>query len=163
MFGRSKKVEAESPQFAPNTEIPYSADLIQRFKGHHASLVKTFGSIRSFAAANDFAGAGKSLATFRQILMAHLLEENVKLYTYLGKCLAHDKDNRALMISMKSDMDKIGGAVMRFLNGYIESGVTPKTKIGFIQELDKIGSVLTQRIENEESMLYTMYLPPSAY
>ena len=149
--------------YAPDSKIAYHPDLIQRLENHHASLLKLFGLIKTQTEEGNLAGTHSSLQTFRQILTSHLLEENVKLYTYLTKCLCNDDDSKALMLSMKSQMGSIGSVVMRFLNGYINKGVTRDNKDQFLKELDEIGVALVQRIENEEKTLYTMYMPPQSF
>lgn len=152
-----------STAVAPGTEIRYHPDLITRLQGHHIALLKLFGAVKTHAMNDEFADALKSMQSFRQALTTHLLEENVKLYTYLAKCLDADPDNRDLMMDMKSEMGKIGTVVMRFLNQYTNSGITPFNKKQFLEKLDEIGPALVDRIEREESSLYTMYMPPEAF
>lgn len=152
-----------SSEFAPGTELRYHPDLIARFHGHHASLQKLFGAIKTHATNDEFAEAQKSLQAFRRALTSHLLEENIKLYTYLAKCLAADPGTKGLMASMKTEMGQIGNDVMHFVNEYTNAGLTPFNKHQFLKELDAIGVTLLDRIEREESSLYTLYMPPSSY
>ncbi|HEX7323990.1 MAG TPA: hemerythrin domain-containing protein [Rhodanobacteraceae bacterium] len=148
---------------APGTEIRFHPDLIQRFDGHHAALRKLFNAIQTEATRNDFAGAVASMQAFRRVLMTHLLEENVKLYTYLRKCLVNDTGSAELVRGMKTEMGEIGTRVMQFLNTYIASGITATTKSAFLADLATIGTALSDRLEREETALYTLYMPPDAF
>ncbi|HEX7342239.1 MAG TPA: hemerythrin domain-containing protein [Rhodanobacteraceae bacterium] len=147
---------------APGTEIQFHPDLIARFNGHHASLRKLLEIVRAHAMDNKFAEAQKSLQSFRNVLSAHLLEENVKLYTYMAKCLVGDPDSEGLITGMKAEMGRIGTGVMHFLNKYRDAGITPFNKAQFLGELDAIGATLAERMEREETSLYSMYMPPDA-
>lgn len=149
--------------YAPGTEIGYHPDLIPRFQKTHQALQKLYASIKGSAEDNDFVAAQKSIDAFRKTLTGHLLEENVKLYTYLARCLAADPDNKDLIGSMKSEMGQIGTTVMAFIKQYTASGITPFNKRQFLEGWESIGAVLTDRIDREETSLYTMYLPPSAF
>lgn len=160
------RAAAASPialRYAPGTEIGYHPDLIPRFQKTHQALQKLYVSIQVATEGNDFVGAQKSLDAFRKTLTGHLLEENVKLYTYLARCLAADPANKDLIGSMKSEMGQIGTTVMTFINQYSQTGLTPFNKRQFLEGWGGIGAVLTDRIEREETSLYTMYLPPSAF
>lgn len=150
-------------RYAPGTEITYHPDLIPRFKGHHASLLKLFKAIHTCASNDDFANAQKALRQFRNVLGEHLLEENIKLYTYIAKCVAEDAHSSELMSNMKAEMGETGTVVMRFVRHYGEYGIVADTKRKFLEELDVIGAALVDRIEREENSLYTMYLPPGSF
>lgn len=171
LFGRAGKenlparntTEMPVTQFAPGTEISYHPDLIKQFKAHHASLLKLFGTLTESVQKNDFVDAVKTLQTFRRVLSSHLLEENVKLYTYLSKCVAGDGNSSELITDMKAEMGEVGSIVMRFTRHYGEFGITSTNKLKFLEELEGIGAILMDRIQREEESLYTMYLPPAAF
>jgi len=148
---------------APGTEIGYHPDLIARFRKAHEALQRLYVSMKNQVEQGDFATARKTLDAFQKALTGHMLEENVLLYTYLAKCLASDPDSRELMKSMKVEMGKIGSTAAGFVKEYADSGITPFNKRQFLEGWDKIGAVLTDRIEREETSLYTMYMPPDAF
>lgn len=154
---------ADTHRYAPGTEIGYHPDLIPRFQMTHQALQKLYVSIKTQTEHGQLADAQKSLDAFRKALTGHLLEENVKLYTYLARCLAVDPANNELMASMKSEMGQIGTTVMAFIKTYTQSGITPFNKRLFLDGWDEIGAILADRIEREETSLYTMYLPPDAF
>lgn len=155
--------DASAASYAPGTGIPYHPELMQQFAGHHASLRKLFAAIESDAERDNFKGAAASLEAFRRVLMAHLLEENLKLYTYLRKCLINDDASAHIVRDMKKEMGAIGTQVMAFLDGYINTGITSANKHQFLADLTAVGAALADRLEREETTLYTLYMPPEAY
>lgn len=157
------KPEPSGSAMAPGSKIPYRPDMIQRFQEQHAELQKTFSGIMSRARSNDFAYTRKSLHVFKQDLTSHLLEENIKLYTYLSRCLANDPDNKERMQNMRSEMEHIGTAMMRIINKYVAMEIPPSDKQAFLDDLDEVGTMLFNRIEQEESSLYAMYVPPEDF
>lgn len=148
-------------QYAPGSKISYDPELIVRFKAHHSSLVKLFSEIRPTVEHNQFDKARRSLQAFHRVLTTHLLEENIRLYTYLAKCLDQDEVNFELMVGLKKEMSEIGAKVMRFINHYEEFGINQESRDTFLAQYDQIGAVLTERIEREENSLYPLYLPPN--
>src|SRR5262245_48670048 len=77
----------EPPQYAPGTKISFDPQLITRFKGHHASLLKLFGQIKQSAEAGNYPRTLETISAFKNVLQQHLLEENIRFYTYLRVCL----------------------------------------------------------------------------
>jgi regulator of sigma D len=150
-------------QCAPGTELAYDPGLIQRFKGHHATLLKLFGTIQESAAEGNYAKVKQTLKSFRRVLEQHLWEENLRLYIYLARCLAHDRDSAELASGMKREMGEIGRNATEFMRHYDEFGVDAGNIEKFKHDLKKIGDVLIDRIRREEDSLYTLYLPPGNY
>lgn len=154
--------EAHAAQeVAPGTQLHFDPNLIKRFKGHHAVLVDLVGKIRSNAATGDYPQTTKFIQKFKMLLNEHLLEENIRLYTYLTYCLKENPEGDELMREMRTEMGAIGRTVTRFISHYLEHGVDARNRDKFVAELDNITAALADRIEREERSLYTMYLPPS--
>ena len=96
---------------------------------------------------------------FRFALQGHLLTENVRLYVYLERRLAHDPASYELIHSFRHEMDRIGRDVVHFLEQYRELETKPHLLQTFISDLDAIGKVLVKRIQSEEDILYPLYAP----
>lgn len=148
---------------APGTGVSFDPNLITRFKGHHEVLARSFTKLRSAATQRQYAELASSMTTFRRVLTSHLLEENIRLYTYLTHCLRPDPASYELVREMQSEMNVIGKNVNAFITHYCEFGVNDNNHAKFIEELKGIGEALTDRIVREESTLYTLYMPPDAY
>lgn len=64
---------------------------------------------------------------------------------------------------MKREMGQIGRVVRDFIRHYREHGVNDDNIVKFTGELEGIGETLTDRIEREETSLYTLYMPPENF
>lgn len=161
---RSAEVVGPAPATcAPGTEIVYSAQAVAHFQWQHASLQQNLEVIEACAMGGEFDYAQRALKSFRRMLTTHLLEEKVKMYTYLTKCLAHDSDSARSVMAMQSEMDEAGAMAMRFASEYVADGPTASTQQRFLTELQGVRTTLADRIDWEEGSLYNLYLPPEAY
>lgn len=164
LFGRKAKTPTTptpEAQYAPGTQVRYDPNLIKHFEGHHKTLLQLFGKITQATEQQNFAAISRHMEAFRKVLHLHLLEENVKLYSYLSSTLATDPYSSELANAMKREMGEIGMSVFRFIEHYTGSGVDSSSLATFHGQLDKIGSILVDRIEREESSLYGLYMPPA--
>jgi regulator of sigma D len=158
------EVSAQEPrQYAPGTKIGFDPQLITRFKGHHVSLLKLFGQIKQAAETGNYPRTLEAISTFKNVLQQHLLEENIRFYTYLRICLQKDAENARIMNAMKSEMESIGRVVMQFISHYLQFGIDETNVKKFLTDLQGIGAALEDRIRREETSLYTLYLPPASY
>lgn len=164
-FGRKNSDKAkrdtriERP-VAPGTQLHYDGKLIGHFLDQHRALVDLIGKIRDSAQSSRFEETGKFVNKFRLLLNEHLLEENLRLYTYLSYCLKGDPEGSELMRDMRSEMGDIGRKVSSFIKHHNEFGINEENKAKFLNELKHIVEALDDRLAREERSLYTMYLPP---
>jgi regulator of sigma D len=149
--------------YAPGTKLTYDSKLIDRFTGHHQSLLKIFTAIVAAAEQRNYAELTVRIGTFKRVLSEHLLEENLRLYTYLQHCLASDSQSLELVREMHLEMGAIGRKVNAFIRHYSEFGVSDLNVAKFLEELRGIGAALVDRIQREEQSLYSLYMPPEAY
>lgn len=170
LFGFELGRKAGSPapaepagQFAPNTRISYDPTLIPHFIGHHRELMTLVAKVRNAAVAGHYPDVDTHLRSFRSLLQDHLLQENVRLYSYLSHCLKNDVEGSELMGDMRNEMGEIGRLVMRFLKQHIEFGVSGENVAKFIGDLDKVIAALTDRTKREEQSLYTLYRAPGEF
>lgn len=148
-----------APQPAAGTHIQYSPELVPQLKADHQQLLALHGQIDGAHQAGNLAEAAALLEKFRDLLMAHLLKENVRFYIYLEHALTGDPTSHALMHQFRHEMDKIGKVALGFLDKYRNLADQPALAAGFGTDLAAIGKVLVQRIRNEEEALYPLYLP----
>lgn len=167
LFGKKEEETRPSQQqsaarpgaMAPGTHIAYSPELVDELKQEHQQLIAVFQGIAEAFGEGDLAETCRRLETFRGGILAHLLKENVRFYIYLEHALAGDPTSHALMHQFRHEMDGIGKAVVAFLTKYSEMATKPELAASFGADLNAVGSVLVQRIQNEESNLYPLYLP----
>jgi len=77
--------------------------------------------------------------------------------------LANDPANKDIMMNFRQEMMQIGRAVNQFVTRYEQENWNAEMKAHFLDELLGIGEVLVRRIEQEESVLYPLYMPESHY
>lgn len=148
-------------EVAPGTEIHYDPNLVARFTHQHVELVNEIQRVKRFLHLQDYKSTVESLRTFKALLQQHLLEENLRFYTYLSHCLTNDAEGRELMSEMRNEMGEIGRLVTRFIKHYLEFGISDLNADKFDVELTAIIGALADRIKREENSLYTLYFPPS--
>jgi len=167
-FKKNKIVEPEpapapKPARAPSEGISYDENLISTFEAEHQALLRLFVEIKEAAESNNFPIVKERLKKFTSILRGHLLTENVKLYVYLSRELAHDVENKEIIMAFRREMMQIGKAVNQFVTLYDKPIWSREMETTFLPELLAIGEVLVQRIEREESTLYPLYMPEAHY
>jgi hypothetical protein len=164
LFTRSNSQEKKAEkQLIPGTELSFDPELISSLKSDHIRLLEIYSSISVLLDEGKADELAQPLEEFKALLREHLLTENLKLYVYLKYALVNDAKNLNIMIELRKDMQKIGKVVNQFLTRYSEFPWTDELKSSFPDEFYEIGSVLGERIEREEALLYTLYMPPDAY
>ncbi len=142
---------------AKKPAIRYNPNLIVELKRDHQHLLKEYGAINAALSTEDYPRIAELLENFDEGLRTHLAREHVELYIYLEYILARDTESFRQMHDLRQEMDRISTAVMTFLNTYQNKPVTHHNATLFRQQLEGIGSVLSGRIQREESSLYNLY------
>lgn len=148
---------------APNTQITYDPELIDRLKNQHQELIALYTKIKEADESLDYDVVRSTLTEFKNLFHSHILLENVKLYIYLKHVFAADEDSSAIAMEMRKEMGSIGKVVNQFIQKYTAPVWTDVMKISFADELEIIGAALVDRINMEEESLYTLYYPPDMY
>lgn len=150
-------------QVAPGTQLHYDSRLTERLRGHATALLELLARSGSAARSAKFDEAGKCLQGFRRMFNEHLLDKNLRLYTYLGCCLKADQENLETLREMRRETGEISRQAMRFLGHCDERGIDEDNLKSFLDELAQIEDLLSHRFKREERSLYPMYQPPHAY
>lgn len=140
-----------------NSEIVYRKNLVDNLKHDHQNLLSLYGVILKSANELKYTEIIQNLEEFKLNFSTHLQAENVKLYVFLEQHLKNEDEEFKKMRKYRREMRDIESAVNKFLNSWIESGVTQHTVAEFKQQLKSIGEALVKRIESEETSLYPMY------
>lgn len=162
IFSRSKPEDQYKPSIkpaAPNGGIAYDAELVTKLKEDHQELVAIYTAIKSAATEQRFGEIGNLLANFKLNFQTHIAVENVRFYVYVQQHEALDADTSSFIADVRKEMNGIARAVLKFVETHTATPPTTTTAGGFISELEQIGAVLTQRVQLEESRLYTLYQP----
>jgi hypothetical protein len=148
---------------APETSIAYKPALVDELRAEHRELLHLYKSLIAAHQRGDFDAAVVNLKRFTYALRAHLLKENLHLYVYLKHALRDDLESSALMGSMRVEMGKIGRVLNDFVTRYTTSPWDLEIRESLGGELGKIAEILNIRIQQEEEVLYPMYMHPSKY
>jgi regulator of sigma D len=157
LFGGSEKETEASNETTPRVGISYDPMLIDKLKEDHQELVRLFTAIKKAAAEGKFKEIPHILSEFKLALQTHLAVENVRFYVYVQQLYANDLDTSDFITGLRSEMNGIARAVMKFTEKYSAVQLTHSTVSNFNSELDEIGAVLTKRVGLEESRLYSLY------
>ncbi|HEY0634483.1 MAG TPA: hemerythrin domain-containing protein [Gammaproteobacteria bacterium] len=142
---------------APGTEIRYSPTLIDELKSDHQKLLGAYMAIKASFEQGNYTAVSQQLNLFRYELHNHLLTENVRLYIYVGRMLEQDEDQYGTIRNFRHEMEGIGKTALRLLKQYEEININQELADPFARDFAAIGSILTERIKKEESVLYPLY------
>lgn len=117
----------------------------------------------SAARASKFDEAERCLYRFRLLFNEHLLDKNLRLYTYLGCCLRSDSEGLEFMRHMRRETGEISRQTTRFLSRCQEVGISEERRDEFLDELALIEDLLRHCFIREERSLYPMYRSPRSY
>jgi hypothetical protein len=82
----------------------------------------------------------------------------VHLYVYIQQHYARDVETSDFVTGLRSEMNGIARAAVRFAEKYAETPPVASTSASFVFALEEIGAVLVKRVQMEESRLYSLYL-----
>lgn len=145
-------------QLSNQVQIAYKPDLINSLKDDHKKLFAIYGKIIDLANNDDFLKIPGKLAQLKLALQGHVLVENVQFYVYVQERHKDDPINIEFIKDVRREMNGIARVVVDFVKKYQMQIFTNEVKATFLEELKGIGEALTQRIEMEESQLYTLYI-----
>ncbi len=162
---RSRAVSRQSQKAvaSPEASIAYKPALVDEFRAEHRELLHLFKVLVAAHQRGDQDAAVCNLKRFTYALRSHLLKENLHLYVYLKHALTEDPESSALMASMRVEMGKIGRVLNDFVTRYTSAPWDLEMRQDLGAELNKIAEVLEVRIQQEEDVLYPMYMHPSKY
>jgi len=139
--------------------VSYHPDLVENLKADHQALFALYGVMVDLVNKGRYDELPPKLHEFKMALQGHVLVENVQFYVYLQNKLVDDAMNLEFIKDVRKEMNGIARAVVNFTKKYESIEFTDEVKPEFSEELSGIGAVLTQRVEMEESQLYTLYEP----
>jgi hemerythrin-like domain-containing protein len=160
---RAAERPSQETSASPEVSISYKPALVEELKVEHRELLHLFKVLVAAHQRGDQDAAVASLKRFTYALRAHLLKENLHLYVYLKHALTVDQESSVLMASMRVEMGKIGRVLNDFVTRYTSAPWDFEMRQDLGAELNKIAEVLAVRIQQEEDVLYPMYMHPAKY
>ena len=137
-------------------KYPYNSRLISGFKSEHKKLVSLVMDIKSAIDEDNFTTVNQLLKKLRMDILGHFMQEDFHLYRYLKYHYKDDKETISLILEFETSIKEIQKDVLKFLDTYTkyEARYDSSFKTKFIAVVD----ALSNRIEAEETSLYTLYL-----
>ena len=160
---RAAERPSEKAVASQEVSIAYKPALVDELKVEHRELLHLFKLLVAAHQRGDQDAAVANLKRFTYALRAHLLKENLHLYVYLKHALTVDQESSVLMASMRVEMGKIGRVLNDFVTRYTSAPWDFEMRQDLGAELNKIAEVLSVRIQQEEDVLYPMYMHPTKY
>ena len=159
----SNQVSALPMAHSVDGTISYEPTLIPDLTSQHTRMLHNLKTIDSHARNGDFGKTAEALEEFRRQLHAHLLQENLFLYSYLTQTIkqVRDDNRRQLATEMFNEMSVIGRSVIEFLNYYLAHPASEHNLAVFCTELGGVCNALQDRMFREEMTLFKLYLPPT--
>jgi iron-sulfur cluster repair protein YtfE (RIC family) len=158
IFGKKEKKSEATQEIEQRVGISYDPQLINKLEEDHQELVEIFTEIKTAATVGHFRRIPSKLSEFKLALQTHIVLENVRLYVYIQQSHAQDVDTSDFVTGLRSEMNGIARAVVKFAEKYTETPPEASTSANFVSALEEIGAVLVKRVQLEESRLYSLYL-----
>ena len=150
-------------RLAPNTGVTYDPQLIEGLKDDHERLLQLYGSCVIATEARQFDRIGGALMDFRSLFNQHVVTENIRFYLYLIGLTREGSSEYKFLVSKRKEMGTIQRAVSDFIKTWVaEDGtslVNDSNLRTFKEQLVVTGKALVERVQMEESVLYTLYMP----
>ncbi|HEY0721973.1 MAG TPA: hemerythrin domain-containing protein [Gammaproteobacteria bacterium] len=159
---RHSDVEApreEKHLFAPGTGIRYSSLLVEGLKADHQQFFELQRTMLIAKRNGHLEEIPALLQQFDELLTAHLLTEQVRLYAYMDAYFATDRRTREMLRDYRVEMDRIGDSVRRMIKKYRHLALDGQLQGEFEQDMEELRLVLDERMSREELTLYPLYMP----
>lgn len=153
-------------------------DLIDKLKAEHTEIIDTLLRVKALIGKHEH--GREMLMAAKEMLIAHLKSEDTELYPVLLKSAAKDERLGKQLADLRAEMERVSDIALRFFDKYsISAGAAPAEKPGeslidrlkrffspkaepvnggFEQDFGELYTLLLDRIQKEENILYTAYL-----
>lgn len=158
IFGKKEKKSEASRETGQQVGISYDSQLINKLKEDHQELIEIFTEIKAAASVGHYRRIPSKLSELKLALQTHIAVENVRLYVYIQQNYAQDEEVSNFVTGLRSEMNGIARAAVKFAERYTETPPVASTPANFVSGLEEIRVVLVKRVHLEESRLYSLYL-----
>lgn len=166
LFSRKQPKKDSAPKTDAGAKAPadsqYDPGLVTALIEQHRALITLLIKARSTAQMGRYDDVKTTLEQFRIGLDDHLYQENLALLPYLARHI-QDGPGKVALKDAQSNTAHIERSVAGFLKHYIGYPVNERTAERFDVEIEGVSEEFCERIQKEETTLYTLYQPPEAY
>ena len=139
--------------------ITYHPDLIPRLCADHQVLLQQLELVQQYIEENNYQAIAPQLELFRQTMLDHITEENLKLYIYLQQSLNKDPEKYQKLRQLRKELNASLQIVLEFLNMYTLIQEKPELQDTVASDFKQIRSLYIERINIEEQRLFPLYQP----
>ncbi len=158
IFREEKREEKKEVKDIRRENLDYNENLIDMLVSDHKELIKLFQEMKEqFEKNSDFRKMLQKINDFKLALEIHLMVEDSQLYGYIENMNRDNEMMVAFVKDVQNEMKSIAEEVILFIRKYTDYRMYHENKDSFLKDLNKIGEVLTKRIEMEEKRLYSLY------
>lgn len=143
-------------------DVPYDPSLVAALTQQHRDMVMILLKANSAAQQGSYDEIKECLAQFKEVLAAHLSQENAKLHPYLANHIKGENSRETLRDARQS-CNRVSQSVEGFITHYSGFAVGDHNVERFGMELEGVSEEFCEEIEREEAVVYTLYLPIDAY
>jgi hemerythrin-like domain-containing protein len=141
-----------------NENFYFRVNLIESLTDDHKNIIKYYLNIQNGFSKNSSKIILENLSNLNFLLRSHFLKEDNMLYLYLQSLYANDSKNLDFIKHMKTEMMHLEPTVFNFLTKYSQIHEWNNDTFKSLENDMKILTpVLLERIQNEESKLYSLY------
>ncbi|HET7176568.1 MAG TPA: hemerythrin domain-containing protein [Gammaproteobacteria bacterium] len=140
----------------------YDPSLVMALTHQHRTLNLLLVEASSAAQLGAYDEAGSVLEQFEFALEDHLKQERDRLHPYLAEHIKGG-DGEETLKDMYACSALAQRSVATFLDRYRDKPVDASSLAQFEHDIETVSEKLSQDMEREEAMFYTLYLPPEAY
>ena len=137
------------------TDKTYNSKLINELINEHSKLFSLYEQIIDEYKNKNYKKTLKLLKKFYELYNLHILKEDKKLYTYLIIKYKFFNDIKNRIIEKQNQMKEITKKLDSFVSKY--KSIQQIKNPSFLEELEKLGNALSERVEFEEKELYDKY------
>ncbi len=125
--------------------------LIKEFKSEHAEIIAMLNEVKELGILSKEGQA--RLMSIKAHLLAHLKQEDEKLYPVLRKEAEDNERFKNTLDLFALDMEKVSSVVQEFFEKYSEGAFDEEFPI----EFENLLTAFKARVKNEEDALYQEY------
>lgn len=143
--------------------VGYNARLIESFKSDHRELVTIFGRFKTAVEQRDSTKARYELGVLGSALNSHTAKENRSFYAYMEDRHFVKVEVNKRVREFRAEMEGIKQQLGALVKTYVSTGkeeappLTAEEWTKLTEAVATLGPILVNRIQAEESELYTYY------
>ena len=137
--------------------IGYEPDLIEVLTDEHRQLNELMTSLEDLIKQEDCHKIASEIAAFKPILAKHLINESVKIYTFLTRKLDPHSKEFANLNKVRNDMFRIGDCAFKFFSAFSDPRAVELKWGEYKVEFSMVRDMLTTRLTLEEEKLFIIY------